>query len=248
MYFTEQFWMETWISTAITAGTTLLGVIITVVVGHFTTINKAKQIIEKLPDEYGKLSDEHDRLSGEHNKLSGEHNKLHHKLSNKYDKLSNEHNKLSDEHNKLSKEHIRLIDKCNEMTKELSDEHDNLYDTIMERHSNLTEKLYVQKELLNKIVANQEKEEAIKQTMPKETELSSMVKEVYNRNAALMESNTLLTERYNLINNENMILKDKITDMEKKIFSLENQLKEEIYKNNISNSKVRYTKEDEYEL
>lgn len=91
--FTETFWMETLMSAAITAGATIIGSLISGVIGYFVAISKAKRIIEELP---GTLSEKCGNLSKEHSGLSKEH-----------DNLSKEHKELFKEHQEMHKEFFK---------------------------------------------------------------------------------------------------------------------------------------------
>ena len=207
--FQEEWWMETIIAAIITG-------VLSFAAAYLAYATKVEKYLEKIVDsnlrmegqnssildkgesQTKSLSRQHKDLSDEHSNLSNEHKDL----SNEHKDLSNEHKDLSNEHKDLSNEH-----------KDLSNEHRDL----SKEHSDL-------KSEIQKVIANQEKEKAVREAYGKVIPEGDTFKHMAD---AIYMHSVQLQQEVNTLKNQIVQLENKNRDQKQQIIALKKRLSKE---------------------
>lgn len=155
---------------------------------------------------------------------------------------------------KLPAEHKEILEKQSTKYKELLAEQQETKKWIFlenekmtHEHTELSNKLHTQEKLLNKVIAHQDKLEAIDNKMPEESRLVGLVKEVYGSNYTLKEELGKTKEKLFETEKENLLLQGQIKTLKEEIYEKKQEIKNLQKETGQTRSKDQY-EHDEYEL
>ena len=152
-----------------------------------------------------KIVDSNVRMEGQNSSILDKGENQTQSLSGQHEDLSSEHRDLSSEHRDLSSEH-----------RDLSNEHRDLSN----EHSEL-------KSEIQKVIANQEKDKAVREAcgkvMPEGDTFKRMADAVYMHSVQLQQEVTILNDKIAQLNKENHDQKLQIISLQEKIQKLKQQ-------------------------